>query len=185
MARRRQVPDLRLIRDYHDHPGYLDALAASVDEHWRRHGRGDILLLSFHGIPKEYVKRGDPYPVHCGRTAQAVARRLGLERGQWKTTFQSRFRAEGMGCSRGSDVTFERLAARGASARWTRSALGFAADCLETLERRRQPATASSRPAAGRPCVPCLGDREALDRSAPSARSSCASSRAGSARWHR
>ncbi|WP_440996742.1 ferrochelatase [Arhodomonas sp. SL1] len=160
MARRRRVPDLRVIRDYHDHPGYVDALAASVDEHWRRHDRGDILLLSFHGIPKEYVKKGDPYPVHCGRTAQAVARRLGLERGQWKTTFQSRFGPKEW-LKPYTDVTLQRLARRGV-ARVDMICPGFAADCLETLEENNIGNRELFLEAGGGAFhyIPCLNDRE-------------------------
>ncbi|MCS4505115.1 ferrochelatase [Arhodomonas aquaeolei] len=132
MARRRKVPDLRLVRDYHDHPGYLDALATSIDEYWQRYGRGDVLLFSFHGIPKEYVRKGDPYPVHCGRTARAVARRLGLARGEWKTTFQSRFGPKEW-LKPYTDTTLRRLA-RSGTARVDMVCPGFAADCLETLE---------------------------------------------------
>ena len=73
------LPELRLIRDYHDHPAYIDALANSVRDHWARHGdaRGK-LLMSYHGIPQRYADNGDPYPRHCETTSRLVAEALGL-----------------------------------------------------------------------------------------------------------
>ncbi len=132
LARRRRVPDLRVVRDYHDHPGYLDALAASIAEHWHVYGPGELLLFSFHGIPKQYVQRGDPYPVQCANTARGVAERLGLERGQWKVTFQSRFGPQ-QWLKPYTDATLQRLA-RDGTGRVDLICPGFAADCLETLE---------------------------------------------------
>ncbi|MFB4203283.1 ferrochelatase [Arhodomonas sp. KWT2] len=132
MTRRRRVPGLRLVRDYHDHPGYLDALAASISEYWQHYDRGDILLFSFHGIPREYADRGDPYPEQCARTAAAVAGRLGLGPEEWLTTFQSRFGPKEW-LQPYTDVTLQRLAGEG-TRRVDMICPGFAADCLETLE---------------------------------------------------
>ncbi len=132
LRRRRNVPALRLVRDYHDDPAYLDALTASIQAHWAEHGRGELLLFSFHGIPKRYVKMGDPYPAECGRTVQGVVERLGLRRGQWKTTFQSRFGPQ-QWLQPYTDKTLERLPGEGIR-RVDLICPGFSADCLETLE---------------------------------------------------
>ncbi len=132
LSRWRAVPELRTVRSYPTDPGYLDALAASISEHWQRHGRGERLLMSFHGIPARYARAGDPYPEECRRTATALAERLGLEEGTWQLTFQSRFGREPW-LEPYTDATL---------AAWGRAGLGpvdsvcpgFAADCLETLE---------------------------------------------------
>src|SRR5207253_674288 len=90
-ARRRAVPELRFIADYHEHPGYIEALRASVTEHWLAHGRTPHLLISFHGIPERYVQHGDPYFGRCQTTARLLADELLLRDGQWSVSFQSRF----------------------------------------------------------------------------------------------
>lgn len=129
---RRRQPALRTVTHYHDEPAYIRALTASVRRHWQVHGRGQRLMLSFHGIPKRYVKNGDPYPRDCGLTAQHLADELGLARGEWKVCFQSRFGREPWL----RPYTDKTLAA------WAREGVktvdvicpGFSADCLETLE---------------------------------------------------
>ncbi|MDO8932387.1 MAG: ferrochelatase, partial [Rhodocyclaceae bacterium] len=83
------------IRDYPEHPAYIAALAASVREHWQTRGRPDKLVMSFHGIPKRAVDKGDPYADQCRRTAALLAAALDLGPDAWQLTFQSRFgRAE-------------------------------------------------------------------------------------------
>lgn len=89
-----QPPALRHINRYHDRDDYIAALAASVREHWAIHGRGDKLVISFHGIPERYVKQGDPYPRDCDTTAQLLASALDLSRDEYKLCFQSRFGRE-------------------------------------------------------------------------------------------
>src|SRR5579885_2847312 len=68
----------RVVRDFHDDAGYVRALAASVEAHWAEHGRGELLLMSFHGLPQRAVDRGDPYQAQCFRTAALLADKLGL-----------------------------------------------------------------------------------------------------------
>ncbi len=128
----RNMPELRFVRDYHDHPAYIAALAASVEEDFRAHGRPDVLLLSFHGIPRRHADAGDPYPDECRRTAQLLADRLGLDADAWMQTFQSRFGREEW-LRPYTDETLRALPARGAR-RVAVVCPGFAADCLETLE---------------------------------------------------
>jgi protoporphyrin/coproporphyrin ferrochelatase len=120
------------VADYHDDPGYIAALAASVREHRATHGDNGHLLMSFHGIPERYVTQGDPYRAQCERTAELLARELGLASSGWSVSFQSRFgRAKWL-----QPYTIETLAAM--PGRGIRSVdvicPGFAADCLETLE---------------------------------------------------
>ncbi|MEL0615562.1 ferrochelatase [Cobetia marina] len=127
------LPELRFVRDYHDHPDYIAALAASVREHWEKAGhRGKRLLMSYHGIPKRYATAGDPYPRQCERTSQLLAEALGLGDDEWAMTYQSRFgKAEWL-----KPYTDETLKAWGAEGLESVDVISpaFAADCLETLE---------------------------------------------------
>jgi len=132
LRRWRQVPALRFVADYHSDPRYIDALAASVRDHWRDYGETQHLLMSFHGIPERYVTAGDPYRAQCERTADLLARRLELPAERCSVAFQSRF---------GKDrwlqpYTIETMAALPARGVKSLSVMcpGFAADCLETLE---------------------------------------------------
>jgi ferrochelatase len=121
------------ILDYHDHPAYIDALAASVRDAWKDGGPGDRLLISFHGTPVRYRDRkGDPYFGQCEITARLLAQTLGLADDQWLMAFQSRFGREPWLQPYTDEVLRE----------WARSGVGtvdvicpgFPADCLETLE---------------------------------------------------
>ncbi len=88
--RLRWPPELRIINDYHDDPGHIDALAASIEAWWAANGRGDRLLLSFHGIPERYVQLGDPYFDQCQGTARLLRERLRLGEDELLVSFQSR-----------------------------------------------------------------------------------------------
>jgi protoporphyrin/coproporphyrin ferrochelatase len=132
LLRERCLPHLTLIRDYHDAATYIDALAQSVRAHWHRHGRGDHLLLSFHGIPERNVARGDPYADQCQRSATLLAKALALDDSQWSLAYQSRFgRAKWLAPY--TDATLMRLAKIGMR-KLDVLCPAFAADCLETLE---------------------------------------------------
>jgi ferrochelatase len=132
LGKMRHVPGLRFISDYHDDDAYIEALAASVREHWIEPGRTQHLVMSFHGIPEQFVSKGDPYRAHCERTSSLLAARLGLGVDEWTLTFQSRFgRARWL-----QPYTIEALAdlARRGVTSVSVMCPGFAADCLETLE---------------------------------------------------
>ena len=128
----RHVPALRFVSDYHENRGYIEALAASVQEHRRTNAVAQHLLMSFHGVPERFVAQGDPYRAQCERTAMLLAQSLGLAAGTWSVSFQSRFgRARWL-----QPYTSEVLAGlpkRGISS-VSVICPGFAADCLETLE---------------------------------------------------
>jgi ferrochelatase len=131
-ARVRNVPELRLIKHYHDHDGYIDALRDAVLEHWENHGRGDKLVMSFHGVPKRTLLLGDPYYCECQKTARLVADRLRLGPDDYVVTFQSRFgRAEWL--QPYTAPTVAQLAHEGVR-RLDVICPGFTSDCLETLE---------------------------------------------------
>jgi ferrochelatase len=128
----RRVPGLRFVDTFHDDPGYIGALAAVVNDHWTRHGQPDHLVLSFHGLPRRTLARGDPYHCFCQTTARLLARELGLDSRQWTLAFQSRF-----GRGRWLEPQTAAILAKLGVARPRRVdvfAPGFVADCLETLE---------------------------------------------------
>jgi ferrochelatase len=131
LARWSDQPELRVIRDYHRDDGWLDALATKIRA-LRGDAPGEKLLLSFHGIPKRYVRNGDPYPRECEASAAALAQRLGLAANQWQLSYQSRFGREPWLGPATSDVLRD-WAKQGIS-RVDVACPGFAVDCLETLE---------------------------------------------------
>ncbi len=87
----RHIPGLTFISDYHDHEAYIASVAESIKKFWIKHGRNELLLMSFHGLPAKLTELGDPYYHHCQKTAAMVAERLALHDHQWKLVFQSRF----------------------------------------------------------------------------------------------
>lgn len=130
--RRRWLPELRMINHYHDFPDYIDALAVSVERHWQVHGRADRLILSYHGVPRRYLLQGDPYFCECHKTSRLLAERLGLQAGEWMTTFQSRFGREEW-LQPYTDETLKGLPAQNVKSVQVLCP-GFSADCLETIE---------------------------------------------------
>lgn len=132
LKRWRWMPELRLVNHYHDHTGYISALAHRVEEYWRKNKRGDLLVMSFHGIPKRNLQLGDPYFCECHKTARLLAKALYLKPNQWRVTFQSRFgKAEWL--QPYTDETLKALPEEGIK-KVDVICPGFAADCLETLE---------------------------------------------------
>ena len=125
-------PELIRIADYHDHPAYISALTASVNEHWRTADRSDHLLMSFHGLPKRYITNGDPYEEQCEKTAALLAGELGLEATDWTLCFQSRVGREEW-LTPYTFATLQTLARQGCLSVDV-VCPGFSADCLETLE---------------------------------------------------
>ncbi|MEA3291438.1 MAG: ferrochelatase [Pseudomonadota bacterium] len=132
LASWRGQPALQFINDYHDHPGYIDAVADRIDAHWRRHGRGDRLLFSFHGIPQRYADDGDPYPELCRASAIKIARRLKLRDDDWLLTFQSRVGREPW-LQPYTGETLREFPGQGVR-KIDVVCPGFATDCLETLQ---------------------------------------------------
>jgi len=127
----RWVPELRFVTQYHDHPTYIGALATSIQQHWQQHGKHH-LLLSFHGLPKNYLLKGDPYHCQCLKTGRLLAEKLQLQTNEWSLSFQSRVgREEWLGPY--TEQVLLDYANKGLK-RITVACPGFAADCLETLE---------------------------------------------------
>jgi ferrochelatase len=130
--RLRWVPETRFINQYHDEPGYIEALAASVREFWAQNGRGEQLMFSFHGVPRQTLLDGDPYHCQCRKTARLVAESLGLGDDEWLLSFQSRVGREEW-LKPYTDETVTKLGKQGAG-RLDVICPGFSTDCLETLE---------------------------------------------------
>ena len=154
----RRVPALRIVDTFHDDPGYIAACSAVVNEHWMRHGRPDHLVLSFHGLPRRSLARGDPYHCYCQASARLLARELGLESAQWTLAFQSRF-----GRGRWLEPYTSGVLAKLGAQRLRRVdvfAPGFVADCLETLEELGIEGRKAYRSAGGGDyeLIPCLNE---------------------------
>ncbi|WP_439100441.1 ferrochelatase [Congregibacter sp.] len=131
-SKRRWLPDFQFVASYHDQPGYISAIASSIREHWKNHGRAEKLLFSYHGEPRRYLDEGDPYHCQCHKTTRLVAEELGLGEGEYLSAFQSRFGREEW-LKPYTDYTLKEMAGGG-----VRSVQvvcpGFSADCLETIE---------------------------------------------------
>ena len=161
LMRMRNQPEIRFVRDFHQHPGYIAALAASVRRHWEQHGQPEHLVMSFHGIPKRSLTLGDPYFHECQRSAQGLADALQLERERWTVTFQSRFgKAEWL--QPYTQPTLEALPAQGVR-KVDVICPGFVADCLETLEEIGMECRDAFLAAGGERfgLIPCLNEDEA------------------------
>lgn len=126
------LPEMRMVMDYHDRDAYIQALANSVKNYWAEHGRGERLLLSFHGTPQSMRAAGDPYYDQCLETARLLRWRLQLDDDKCLLSFQSRFGPEAW-LQPYTDKTLEMLAAQGVG-RVDVICPGFSLDCLETLE---------------------------------------------------
>lgn len=132
LSRWRWVPELRFVGGYHDHDLYIDAVAERIRRAWQDKPRGQLLLMSFHGVPRRFLLQGDPYHCQCQATARLLAERLELSQDRWMVVFQSRFGREpwlGPYC----DETLKSLPSQ--SVRSVDVVCpGFSMDCLETLE---------------------------------------------------
>jgi ferrochelatase len=154
----RNIPELRFVNRYHDHADYIEALAASVERHWKKNGRPDKLVMSFHGVPERTLKLGDPYHCECFKTARLLGTRLGLSKENYQVTFQSRLgRAKWL-----EPYTEPTLIAMGEAGVKRVDVLcpGFTSDCLETLEEINMEAREAFLNAGGKVFhyIPCLND---------------------------
>lgn len=159
LMKMRWQPAVRTVPGYHDEPGYIEALAKSV----KRHLEGldftpDMVLASFHGLPKMYLDRGDPYHCYCVKTARLLREKLGWGEDKLRHSFQSRFgKAEWL--KPYTDKTVEELARSGVRNIAVISP-GFSADCVETLEEVQGEIKDAFIAAGGEKFtyIPCLND---------------------------
>jgi len=159
MQKMRNMPAVRSIKHFHDDAAYIKATAQNIRDYWTLHGRPDKLLMSFHGVPRYTLEKGDPYHCECLKSGRLIAEELGLGKDQYTISFQSRFgKAEwikpyttatlkelGMQHTRRVDVVCP----------------GFVADCLETLEEIAQEGKEDFQHAGGGEYhyIPCLNER--------------------------
>ncbi len=133
LGEERWQPAVRTAPPYFEHPGYIAALARSIEAHFARLSwRPEVVLASFHGLPKRYLMLGDPYHCQCAKTARLLRERLGWDEGRLRLTFQSRFGREEW-LRPYTDETVLELARAGVR-NLAIVTPGFAADCVETLE---------------------------------------------------
>ena len=132
VQRMKRAPETAMVKDFHAHTAYVKAVAKNVNDYWMKTGRPDKLVMSFHGLPKRSIERGDPYQKQCLESARLIATELGWNDARTIVTFQSRFGAqEWIG-----PATADMLAALGRDGvkRVDVICPGFTTDCLETLE---------------------------------------------------
>ncbi|MFM9922694.1 ferrochelatase [Variovorax sp. H27-G14] len=159
--KQRRLPEFRFVNEYHDDPAYIDALAQGIEKHWKTEGRGEVLLMSFHGIPARNIALGDPYQSQCLETARLLVARLGLSPAQYRVTFQSRFgRAKWL--EPYTEPTLRELGAAGVK-HVDVVCPGFPADCLETLEEIAMEGREAFMHAGGQAFsyIPCMNDSPA------------------------
>lgn len=128
----RWIPELRMINHYHDDDGYILALANSIKKYWQKHPKPEKLIFSFHGIPKKYFLKGDPYYCECQKTAKLVAAKLQIDEKDWMITFQSQF-GKSEWLKPYTDTTLKQIAKEGIKTVHV-ICPGFSTDCLETIE---------------------------------------------------
>ncbi|TIU43292.1 MAG: ferrochelatase, partial [Mesorhizobium sp.] len=117
---------------YYDEPVYIEALAHSIERHLETLDfEPKVVIASYHGIPKPYFEKGDPYHCHCLKTTRLLRERLGWDEKKLITTFQSRFGAQEW-LQPYTDVTVEKLAKDGVKSIAVVNP-GFSVDCIETL----------------------------------------------------
>lgn len=159
LQRTRWIPETRFINQFCDHANYIKALANSVRESWQEHGQGDLLVTSYHGIPKRYLLNGDPYHCLCHKTTRLLAAELGLSENQYRVVFQSRVGKEEW-LRPYCDETMKALPSEGITSIDVISP-AFSADCLETLEEIEGENKEYFIEAGGTrfQYIPCLNDR--------------------------
>ncbi len=162
LAAMRAQPTLRVTPPYYDDPDYIEALAVSIDAHLKSLPfQPELIVASFHGMPKKYVDKGDPYLAQCIATTDALRKRMGLDASKLLLTFQSRFGSDEW-LQPYTDKTIEQLAKDGVR-RIAVVTPGFSADCLETLEEIARENAEIFKHHGGEQfaAVPCLNDSDA------------------------
>ena len=159
----RWQPAIRTQPAFHDDPAYIEAIAVGIEQHlasldWEP----EVILASFHGLPKRYLLAGDPYHCHCAKTARLVRERLGLSENTFRLTFQSRFGNEEW-LQPYTDETIAALAEKEGVKRLAVVMPGFVADCVETLEEIALQGRETFEEAGGThfSAIPCINDSDA------------------------
>ena len=155
----RWQPASRTVAPYFEDPRYIDALAASVERAYAAaEVAPDILVCSYHGLPKRYLMEGDPYHCQCRKTTRLLRERLGWGEDAITTTFQSRFGPEEWL----KPYTVEEVARLAEAGKRNIAVIApaFSADCIETLEEINEEIRESFEEAGGErfAYIPCLND---------------------------
>jgi len=161
LSRMRVQPTLRVTPPYYDDPDYIEALAVSIAAHLATLPfQPELTVVSFHGMPQQYIDKGDPYQAQCMATTEALRKRMGLDGSKLILTFQSRF-GFGQWLQPYTDKTIARLAKDGVR-RIAVVTPGFSADCLETLEEIAQENAEIFTHNGGErfAAIPCLNDSD-------------------------
>ena len=132
LRRWRWIPEIRFVNNYFENPLYIDCLIKSIRDSWKKLGKSQKLIFSYHGIPKKYLLKGDPYHCFCQKTTRLVVEKMKLKKEEYITTFQSRFGSEEW-LKPYTDKTLKELPSKGIKKIHILSP-GFSSDCLETLE---------------------------------------------------
>lgn len=159
LMKEKRQPSARTVPEYFDHPLYIDALAQSVERVYAGLDvKPDVLVASYHGMPKRYLMSGDPYHCHCAKTSRLLRERLGWEKGAIDTTFQSVFGREEW--LRPYTVKHVAELAKEGKKNIAVIAPAFSADCIETLEEINGEIRESFEHAGGETFtyIPCLND---------------------------
>ena len=159
LQKMRNMPAIRSIKHFHDDTDYIKASAQNIRDYWTLHGRPDKLVMSFHGVPRYSLDKGDPYHCECLKSGRLIAEELGLNADQYVISFQSRFgKAEWI-----KPYTMDTLIKLGKQRTLRVDVVcpGFVADCLETLEEIAQEGKEEFKHAGGGEYhyIPCLNDR--------------------------
>lgn len=160
LSKMRNVPSIRTVKHYHDHPGYINALAQNVRDYWMRTGKPDKLIMSFHGVPHFTLDKGDPYHCECQKTGRLLAEALNLDTNQFQICFQSRFGKTEWLRPYTSEI-LEQLGKQN-TRRIDVICPGFVSDCLETLEEIALEGKTTFVQAGGQEFhyIPCLNERD-------------------------
>ncbi len=156
-------PASRTVAPYFDHPLYVEALAQSVERQYAAmEKKPDILVCSYHGLPKRYLMEGDPYHCQCQKTTRLLKERLGWADTEITTTFQSQFGPE-VWLQPYTVEEVARLAREDGKKNIAVIAPAFSADCIETLEEINEEICDSFKEAGGEvfTYIPCLNDDDA------------------------
>ncbi|MCX2699112.1 MULTISPECIES: ferrochelatase [Ochrobactrum] len=161
LMKKRFMPAVRTIPSYEVEPVYIEALAQSIEKHLATLDfKPEVILASYHGIPKSYSDKGDPYRSQCLETSRLLRARLGMDDKQFRSTFQSRFGPEEW-LQPYTDETVEELAKQGVKSVAVLNP-GFVVDCLETVDEIGHEAAEAFHEAGGENFshIPCLNDTE-------------------------
>ena len=156
----RWIPELRFINQYFEEEKYIETLVSSIEDFWKKNGKPQKIIFSYHGIPKRYLINGDPYHCFCLKTTRLVKEKMRLGDDQIMTTFQSRFGREEW-LQPYTSETLKELPSKGIKDIHIISP-GFSADCLETLEELEEENREYFIESGGEKYkyIPCLNDND-------------------------